>query len=540
MRAARSQGKPLVVEFWASWCKPCARFERNVLPRPRVRATLARTVFVRYNLDERDGAATAARFGVRTIPAIYVITNAQIVRAPYKAMMSAGSFSAFVRAAMTARESTQHAPALLARARFHRAARDLTAAVAAYERAAAADAGNRQGIAAVAIREKGALERRKLVLAQLAEYVDRFPADVRAADALAIVAIAGELTSARVNELVDKHINAVAGDTNRLEHAIYVGLAGGALDAALRAAKLMAKRSLSTVRRARLLADVHMRRHEWDEARAAVDAAWRSTRDKRTRRALAVLRDRISNRKHLAPRVRLYRRSAEAYLRNIEWPWVFAMLPRVLHGGRGGRGLPPSLTRAREPLPSLQHSVRPSAFTHSYLAARITTGISHEAAVGLRGAWAFGKLADLHGLTAVNAYVGRAEAQLSYDAQAMVGLGVTRTGATFALLTGVGASKLGDTLAASLEVPLEMRLMLASRSVRGYAWARASYLPATSGRKHGSTHAMFSGDELSLGVALRYPAHTKKGVLFGVSYREAGGGHMAGLTLGTSLDSFGL
>ena len=65
---AAAQKKPLVVEFYASWCKPCKHFEAHILPEPRVQAALGRVVFVRYDIDGETGRDAARRCSARSVP----------------------------------------------------------------------------------------------------------------------------------------------------------------------------------------------------------------------------------------------------------------------------------------------------------------------------------------------------------------------------------------------------------------------------------------------------------------------------------------
>ena len=57
-----AQGKPMVVDFWATWCGPC----RKVGP-----------YIGKVDVDEND--ELAMRFGVRNIPTILFIKNGQVV-----------------------------------------------------------------------------------------------------------------------------------------------------------------------------------------------------------------------------------------------------------------------------------------------------------------------------------------------------------------------------------------------------------------------------------------------------------------------------
>ena len=69
---ATQRDQPLVVEFYASWCKPCRRFEQ-VLGDPEVVAALQGITFERYDFDSSEGQFHARRLGVRGVPTVLAV-----------------------------------------------------------------------------------------------------------------------------------------------------------------------------------------------------------------------------------------------------------------------------------------------------------------------------------------------------------------------------------------------------------------------------------------------------------------------------------
>lgn len=78
--AANNQGRPLIVELSATWCKPCQMFQTMVLSDPRVKEALRDVVFVTYDIDTPAGRDAMERSGIRSVPAVLGIDRDGVVR----------------------------------------------------------------------------------------------------------------------------------------------------------------------------------------------------------------------------------------------------------------------------------------------------------------------------------------------------------------------------------------------------------------------------------------------------------------------------
>lgn len=63
---ARETGRPLMIDFWAEWCKPCLAMDKDFWPLPEVVNAVKPLIAVKLNAD--DNKSVGEKFAVNALP----------------------------------------------------------------------------------------------------------------------------------------------------------------------------------------------------------------------------------------------------------------------------------------------------------------------------------------------------------------------------------------------------------------------------------------------------------------------------------------
>ncbi len=330
--AAREAHAPLLLELSTSWCEPCQEMKKTVLPDPRVRRALAQVRFVSYDAEEGPGKEAEARFGDGSFPTFVVVDGAGVERLRAGGAMSVAELVAFVGRAMGVLLTEQDvlarvhakpddAAALVAAGRWYASRHQASAAAGFFDRAERADASGAQGVAADAAWERAGAVRRHDVVVALAAFATKYPRAARAETAAQVAALSGELSPAEVRRTLDAYVAGNANDADRLETAAGVAAAGGAVDAAERAARRLIALEPRASRGFAALAEALHARGDVRGALAAVDKAVARAPDDDARAEFTADRERYAK---PAPgegeQVRALRRAVDQELQDVSDP----------------------------------------------------------------------------------------------------------------------------------------------------------------------------------------------------------------------------
>lgn len=72
MAQANKQNKPVIVDFWATWCGPCKMMEESTWPDPKVIAASANYIMVKQDVDKNQAAA--GKYKVEGVPTLLFLS----------------------------------------------------------------------------------------------------------------------------------------------------------------------------------------------------------------------------------------------------------------------------------------------------------------------------------------------------------------------------------------------------------------------------------------------------------------------------------
>lgn len=264
--SASAQGKTVVVEFYATWCKVCDRFRATVLPDPRVQVALDAFSYVSLDGERGVGRAEAARLGVGGYPTFVALDRRGEPVAAVRGSATVEHFISFLQWARVYAADEQSVRAgldgerawddVLVAARFYAHAGRVRDALPLYDELLAARVDADVAWERSQVASSGATRRHWAQAA--ARYLGQHPRSRYSGDAFKIAVLSGGLPMESTDALIEQYLARIADDASLLDDAVHVLLAAGRTEPALQAASALVER----------WPKMHLFRASLDDARA--------------------------------------------------------------------------------------------------------------------------------------------------------------------------------------------------------------------------------------------------------------------------------